>query len=89
MKGSSFESGRRLSQSPARVGLVLGCHSSFVRSRNGREKSKSTVVSDCASAYVSAFGGLFEGDSVRQQTARVRKQFADITDGCRGALAGA
>ena len=50
------------------------------------EKAKNTVVKDCVSAYISAFGTLFEGENVRDQAAGVRKQFGDITDDCRGAL---
>jgi peptidoglycan hydrolase CwlO-like protein len=53
------------------------------------EKATSTVVVDCVTAYVSAFGGLFEGDSVREQAAAVRKRFGEITAECRDALAGA
>ena len=52
------------------------------------EKAKRTVVADCTKAYISAFGGLFEGDSVRDQAAIVRKDFAAITDDCKGAPAG-
>jgi chromosome segregation ATPase len=50
-------------------------------------ESKRTVVTTCARAYVSALGGLFEGDDVSDQAARVRKELAAITDDCRGALA--
>lgn len=50
--------------------------------------TRSTVVTDCVRAYVTAFGGLFEGDSVREQAAAVRERFEDITDDCEGALAG-
>ena len=52
------------------------------------EKAKSAVVADCARAYVAAFGGLFEGDDPSEQAPGVQKQFADITDDCKGALAG-
>ena len=51
-------------------------------------ESKRTVVTACARAYVSAFGGLFDGDDVSSQAAGVRKEFAAITDDCRAALAG-
>ena len=50
-------------------------------------ESKAAIAADCAKAYVSAFGTLFDGDSVRDQAAAVRKQFASITTDCKGALA--
>ena len=52
-------------------------------------ESKAALAADCAKAYVSAFGGLFEGESARDQAAAVRKQFASITTDCKGALADA
>jgi cell division protein FtsL len=52
-------------------------------------ESKAAVAADCARAYVTAFGALFEGKSVRDQAAAVRKQFATITTDCKGALADA
>jgi DNA repair exonuclease SbcCD ATPase subunit len=52
------------------------------------EQSKRTVASTCARAYLSALGGLFEGDDMSAQAAGVRKDLAAITDECRGALAG-
>ena len=51
-------------------------------------ESKAAVATDCAKAYVSAFGTLFEGDSVRDQAAAVRKQLASITTDCKAAFAG-
>ena len=53
------------------------------------EKTKSTAVADCVKAYVSAFGGLFEGDSIREQTESVRKDFATVSEDCKGTLEGA
>jgi cell division protein FtsB len=50
------------------------------------EQSKRTVATTCARAYVAALGGLFEGDDVSAQAAKVRKELAAITDDCRGAL---
>ena len=52
-------------------------------------ESKAAVTAGCVKAYVSAFGALFEGESVRDQAAAVRKQFASITTDCKGALADA
>ena len=52
-------------------------------------KSRSAVVADCAKAYVSAFGALFEGDTARDQAPAVREQLSDITAICKDELAGA
>jgi hypothetical protein len=49
-------------------------------------QSKAAVAADCARAYVSAFGTLFEGDSVRAQAPKVRSQFASISADCKTAL---
>jgi hypothetical protein len=51
-------------------------------------ESKASIVADCAKAYVSAFGGLFEGDDPSKQAPAVRDEFADITSGCKTALSG-
>ncbi|HET8950305.1 MAG TPA: hypothetical protein VFN44_07335 [Solirubrobacteraceae bacterium] len=51
-------------------------------------KSKGTIAADCAKAYVSAIGTLFEGDDVAAQAASVRGQLAGITADCQAALAG-
>jgi hypothetical protein len=51
-------------------------------------QSKAKVAKDCAKAYISALGTLFEGDSVRDQAPAVRDQFASITADCQTALAG-
>jgi hypothetical protein len=49
-------------------------------------EAKNQIAADCARAYISAFGTLFEGDDVSDQAAAVRKQFADITADCQNAL---
>jgi septal ring factor EnvC (AmiA/AmiB activator) len=49
-------------------------------------ESKATVVADCAKAYFSAFGMLFEGDDVQAQAAQVREQLKGITSDCETAL---
>jgi hypothetical protein len=49
--------------------------------------SKAAIVGECAKAYVSAFGALFEGNA-RDAAAAVREQLAGITDDCQAALAG-
>jgi FtsZ-interacting cell division protein ZipA len=50
-------------------------------------EAKNQIAADCARAYVSAFGTLFEGDDVSDQAAAVRAKFADITADCQNALA--
>ena len=45
------------------------------------------IAVDCAKAYVTAFGELFEGDDLEDQAAAVRKQFKSITADCKEALA--
>ena len=49
-------------------------------------ESRATVAADCAKAYISAFGGLFDGESVRDQAPVVREQLAGITADCKEAL---
>ena len=52
-------------------------------------ESKAAIAADCAKAYVSAFGELFEGESARDQAPVVREQLSSITASCKGELAGA
>ena len=40
--------------------------------------AKLDIAADCAKAYVSAFGMLFEGEDVEEQAPAVREQFASI-----------
>lgn len=47
--------------------------------------SKATIAADCAKAYVSALGGLLDG----QGREAVRAQLQGITDDCQAAFAGA
>jgi hypothetical protein len=51
-------------------------------------ESKAAVAADCAKAYVSAIGSLFEGDDVRAQAAKVSDQLKSITGECQAALGG-
>ena len=51
-------------------------------------ESKATAVTDCAKAYVTAFGGLFEGDGPTEQAPAVRKDIEKVTAGCKTALGG-
>jgi hypothetical protein len=46
-------------------------------------ESKAAVAGDCAKAHVSAFGALFEGESVQAQVPVVREQFAGAFTGRR------
>lgn len=52
-------------------------------------ESRAAVAADCAKAYISTFGALFEGESVRDQAPAVREQLSDITAECKDELAGA
>jgi hypothetical protein len=51
--------------------------------------SKVEVAADCAKAYASAFGSLFEGESVKAQAAAVGEQLKSISSSCKAALGGA
>jgi predicted nucleic acid-binding Zn-ribbon protein len=51
-------------------------------------EAKATVAADCAKAYISAFGALFEGENVRDQAPEVREQLSDITASCKEELTG-
>lgn len=52
-------------------------------------ESKLQIATDCAKAYFSAFGALFEGKNVGDQADAVKKDLQGITDTCRSALSGA
>ncbi len=51
-------------------------------------ETRSGVVADCAKAYISAFGALFEGDNPSDQAPAVREQLSAITATCKDELAG-
>jgi chromosome segregation ATPase len=51
-------------------------------------QSKAQVVTDCAKAYISAIGTLFEGEDVKAQATAVREQLKGITAECKAAFAG-
>jgi chromosome segregation ATPase len=51
-------------------------------------KSKAAIAGDCAKAYVSAIGTLFEGESVKAQASAVRDQLEGISAKCKSALEG-
>ena len=51
-------------------------------------ESKLQVATDCAKAYISAFGTLFDADDLKAQAAKVRDQFSQIHDDCQKAFAG-
>jgi hypothetical protein len=50
--------------------------------------AKSKVAVDCAKAYVSAFGQLFEGTTPSDQAAKVGQQLDAVTADCKAAFAG-
>jgi len=52
-------------------------------------ESKAAIVAECAKAYFSAFGTLFEGDDVGAQAEQVREQLKGITSECQAALGAA
>jgi flagellar basal body-associated protein FliL len=51
-------------------------------------ESKATIASDCAKAYVSAIGSLFEGGNVRDQLSTVRGDLEGITADCKASFSG-
>ena len=51
-------------------------------------QAKTQIAADCGKAYLSAFGSLFSGASVREQVATVRDQLQGISSDCQAALAG-
>jgi chromosome segregation ATPase len=51
-------------------------------------ESRAAVARDCAKAYVSALGSLFEGEDAADRADAVREQLAGITSECKAALAG-
>jgi DNA repair exonuclease SbcCD ATPase subunit len=59
------------------------------RANQKAAESKLQVATDCAKAYVSAFGTLFGADDVKAQAAKVKDQFSQIHDDCQAAFAGA
>lgn len=59
------------------------------RANQKAAESKLQVATDCAKAYISAFGTLFGADDVEAQAAKVKEQFSQIHDDCQAAFAGA
>ena len=51
-------------------------------------ESRTAIAADCAKAYVSAFGLLFEGESAKDQAEEVREQLSAITATCKDELDG-
>ena len=51
-------------------------------------QSKTEIAGTCARAYVTAFGALFEGESVQSQAPVVRKELQSISAQCQSALSG-
>jgi len=51
--------------------------------------SKAAIAAECAKAYVSALGALFEGDSVSAQAEVVKQQLESISTTCKASLEGA
>ena len=49
-------------------------------------ESKAAIAADCAKAYLSALGALFEGESVSAQADVVKQQLENISATCKAAL---
>jgi chromosome segregation ATPase len=49
-------------------------------------EAKTTIATDCAKAYVSAIGSLFEGDNIRTQLQAIRGQLQGITADCKASI---
>jgi len=49
-------------------------------------ESKATIAADCAKAYISAFGTLFDGGGVKGQVEKLRTQLEQITADCKTAF---
>ena len=52
-------------------------------------ESRSAIAAECARAYISAVGVLFEGESTSDEKAKVREQLSAITATCKDELAAA
>jgi hypothetical protein len=52
-------------------------------------QSRARMASDCAKAYVGAFGGLFERESAKDQAPAIREELSQITADCKDAFAAA
>ena len=49
-------------------------------------ESKAAIAADCAKAYLSALGALFQGESVSAQAEVVKQQLGSISATCKAAL---
>ena len=49
-------------------------------------ESRATAAAACARAYIAALGGLFEGESVRDQAEPVRAELSRVTADCQDQL---
>lgn len=52
-------------------------------------ESKAQIAGDCARAYLSAIGTIFEGEDVKAQAQKIGEQLDGITSQCQTALSGA
>jgi len=50
-------------------------------------ESRAAIARDCARAYITAIGGLFEGESPQDQAPEVRTQLEGVTAQCQSAFA--
>jgi uncharacterized membrane-anchored protein YhcB (DUF1043 family) len=51
-------------------------------------ESRAGLATDCAKAFIAAFGGLFEADDGGEEPATVRGELASIVDDCEAQLTG-
>ena len=51
--------------------------------------SKAAIAADCAKAYVSALGSLFEGESFSAQAEAVKQELQSVSATCKASLEGA
>jgi DNA repair exonuclease SbcCD ATPase subunit len=58
------------------------------RAEKKAAESKASIAADCAKAYISTFGTLFDGDDLKAQVEKVRTQVKQITADCKTAFEG-
>jgi DNA repair exonuclease SbcCD ATPase subunit len=56
------------------------------RAETKAAQSTAAIAADCAKAYISVFGTLFEGDDVKAQVEKLRGQIEQITADCKTAF---
>jgi FtsZ-interacting cell division protein ZipA len=49
-------------------------------------QSKAKVATECAKAYISSIGSIFEGDDIRAQVAKIQAELKGISADCKAAF---